>query len=102
MLDTRAIATISPRYLDWADYMYTVQLKSTMVKAPPGGVATSRCLTIALFSIHPLELICCLPIDKQVSSYTLQLLRSRGTMGLLPLLCAAVFCVNMCALLFLC
>jgi len=63
------------RYLLWADYLTTVQVKSTQINRPlpaprQGGVPlppqSPRLMVIALFRIHPLELVTCVPIDKNV------------------------------------
>ena len=73
--------TIISRYIQWADYLHTVQIKSIQAcKPPPVSRRTrsnsgevdcnapfSRLMTIAVFKIHPLELLTCLSIERHVS-----------------------------------
>ncbi|XP_064384115.1 DDB1- and CUL4-associated factor 17-like [Halichondria panicea] len=58
---------VSYRYLQWADYLHTVQVKSIQFSrqlARQRGVAneytSSRLLVVAVFKVHPLELVACL------------------------------------------
>ncbi len=60
------------RYLQWADYLHTVQVKSIQCSrqlAQQRGVAnedtSSRLLVIAVFKVHPLELVACLSVDRK-------------------------------------
>lgn len=69
------------RYLMWGSYLKTVQVKSTQsTNSPPlsgVGVVNSSCfLTIAVFKLHPLELLTCLPIQRKVRGG-----RERGRRG---------------------
>ncbi len=61
------------RYLQWADYLHTVQVKSIRYSRQlvrQRGVAneytSSRLLVIAAFKVHPLELVACLSVDRKV------------------------------------
>ena len=59
----------SHRYLNWADYLHTVQVKSIndsnrhMGRAVPSNTS----IVFTLFSIHPLNFIACFAVDEQVS-----------------------------------
>ena len=60
-------------YLQWADYLHTVQVKSIQFSrqlARQRGVAneytSSRLLVVAVFKVHPLELVACLSVDRKV------------------------------------
>ena len=66
------IPIVVSRYLVWADYLYTVQVKSIQTSRPPqarvdGATPRSRFMTIAAFKIHPLELLACVGLDRHVS-----------------------------------
>ena len=74
--------THTHRYLSWANYLYTVQVKTVQTARPPPaarrpgqGLSSSshpftRLLTIAVFNILPLELLICFSVDRHVCSST--------------------------------
>ena len=73
------------RYIQWAHYLHTIQVKSVQSTRPlpgrsrastslsnregmPSSRQSSRLLVIAVFRIHPLELVTCLSVDRHVSN----------------------------------
>ena len=70
-----------PRYLSWANYLHTVQVKTVQTPRPPpaarrlsqGHNSTehlfTRLPTIAVFNILPLELVTCFSVDRHVRPY---------------------------------
>ena len=67
---TSGVKYLFVRYLLWADYLQTVQVKSIQTGRPPrarlGAVPPSRCMVVAVFKIHPLELMACVSVDRKV------------------------------------
>eukprot|EP00731_Ephydatia_muelleri_P015127 Em0008g847a len=66
----------SCRYLSWANYLHTIQVKSIISPHPRRSGSEpevdSTLMTIAIFKVQPLELLANIPIDKKVFGYDIR------------------------------
>ena len=86
------------RYLSWANYLYTIQVKTVQTLRPPpaarrpeGGLSSSsqpftRLLIIAVFNILPLELLTCFSVDRHVCH--------KYTSALIIYFCSSIECAH--------
>lgn len=72
---------ITFRYLSWANYLHTVLVKSTQNPKPPSrsvargnhsSEGSLRLMVVALFKVHPLELIMCMAVERNIFGDTIR------------------------------
>ena len=97
---------VGSRYLSWANYLHTVLVKSTQNPKPsPRSVARGshssegslRLMVVALFKVHPLELIMCMAVERNVSDDNSQV----PLFVVLLLIPGRCYEAELCAILFL-
>ena len=81
------LSCFGSRYLSWANYLHTVLVKSTQNPKPSSrsvargnhsSEGSLRLMVVALFKVHPLELIMCMAVERNVSDESVPWTTVRG------------------------